>query len=526
MAPAKQKAQKMSIGTFLADETLGSWADEMDDMPLPSTSAGYGTSRGYSSTTTGYTTTEHTEHRGYSVREELPLPTHPPYTAHIGNLSFDATQNDISELFAGCEVTSVRIVEDKLTRQPKGFGYVEFANVDGLKKALTFQGASLKGRSIRVSVAEPPKERHETRDLSDWTRKGPLPDLPSQRRGPRGFDNASDFGSERGGRRPYEPADGKVRDLNNWERKGPLSPTLAPAGLAREGRPRSNEGPQFRRTSPSWGEGRSQDGSRPPRRDFRDRERAPTAPELDNQWRARMRPDVPPPQPAPTPAPAVRPKLNLQKRTVQEEVAAPSTTTTDAKSSPFGAARPIDTAAREREIEERRLARQREAEEKAKAEKAEKQRIAKEQELAKQQEREQAASTAQQPAPTPSTANKDESDVPQGGKNFEILQRVGESGELVQSEEATDTAKTEEPANVTPKEPAKDPQAHPSKTNGSWRNGNGPRARGPSYRGGHRNSQAGLQKNQAPPAPAEQEEEGWSTVGPKQRYSRRGNRHY
>ncbi|ODM19524.1 hypothetical protein SI65_04508 [Aspergillus cristatus] len=35
MAPSKQKAQKMSIGTFLADETLGSWADEMDDLPLP-----------------------------------------------------------------------------------------------------------------------------------------------------------------------------------------------------------------------------------------------------------------------------------------------------------------------------------------------------------------------------------------------------------------------------------------------------------------------------------------------------------
>lgn len=61
IAPPKQKAQKMSIGTFLADESkwekkkvsretewdwisvltilaLGSWADEMDDLPLPSKS--------------------------------------------------------------------------------------------------------------------------------------------------------------------------------------------------------------------------------------------------------------------------------------------------------------------------------------------------------------------------------------------------------------------------------------------------------------------------------------------------------
>jgi hypothetical protein len=34
MAPAKAKPQKMSIGDFLADENYGSWADEMEDMPL------------------------------------------------------------------------------------------------------------------------------------------------------------------------------------------------------------------------------------------------------------------------------------------------------------------------------------------------------------------------------------------------------------------------------------------------------------------------------------------------------------
>jgi len=89
------------------------------------------------------------------AREELPLPTRPPYTAHIGNLSFDATSGDIANLFADCQVTNVRIVEDKITRTPKGFGYVEFATVDGLKKALTYSGATLQGRAIRVSVAEP-----------------------------------------------------------------------------------------------------------------------------------------------------------------------------------------------------------------------------------------------------------------------------------------------------------------------------------------------------------------------------------
>ena len=95
------------------------------------------------------------ERGGYAVREPLDLPTQPPYTCHVGNLSFEATEADISDLFAGCGVTNVRVVEDKLTKAPKGFGYVEFETVEGLQKALDLSGSSLQGRSIRTSVAEP-----------------------------------------------------------------------------------------------------------------------------------------------------------------------------------------------------------------------------------------------------------------------------------------------------------------------------------------------------------------------------------
>jgi hypothetical protein len=91
----------------------------------------------------------------YPSREQLPLPTQPPYTAHLANLSFDALQGDVSDFFKDCEVTNVRIVEDKLDRKPKGFGYVEFATLDGLKAALALSGNNLAGRQVRVSVAEP-----------------------------------------------------------------------------------------------------------------------------------------------------------------------------------------------------------------------------------------------------------------------------------------------------------------------------------------------------------------------------------
>jgi translation initiation factor 4B len=96
-----------------------------------------------------------TADRGFATREELPMPSKPPYTAHLGNLSFDSTEGDVQDFFASCEVTNVRIVEDKMDRKPKGFGYVEFGSVEGLKKALDLSGTQFQGRNIRVSVAEP-----------------------------------------------------------------------------------------------------------------------------------------------------------------------------------------------------------------------------------------------------------------------------------------------------------------------------------------------------------------------------------
>lgn len=93
--------------------------------------------------------------KGYSVREELPLPDKPPFTVHLGNLSFDATGGDVEDFFAGCECSNVRIIEDKLEMKPKGFGYAEFATLAGLKQALTLNGSQFQGRNIRISVADP-----------------------------------------------------------------------------------------------------------------------------------------------------------------------------------------------------------------------------------------------------------------------------------------------------------------------------------------------------------------------------------
>ena len=83
------------------------------------------------------------------------LPSKPPYTAHLGNLSYDATQESVTDFFTGCNVVSVRIIEDREQNRPKGFAYAEFADLEGLKQALTLDGQSFDGRNIRIKIADP-----------------------------------------------------------------------------------------------------------------------------------------------------------------------------------------------------------------------------------------------------------------------------------------------------------------------------------------------------------------------------------
>ena len=43
---------------------------------------------------------------GFPPREDLPLPTSPPYTAFVGNMAFDLTEQDLEAFFDGLSVRS------------------------------------------------------------------------------------------------------------------------------------------------------------------------------------------------------------------------------------------------------------------------------------------------------------------------------------------------------------------------------------------------------------------------------------
>ena len=81
-------------------------------------------------------------------------------TIFIGNLSFQAEQDDIIGLLSGYgEVKNCNIPLDRETGRKRGFAFVEMANEADEQKAIdALQNVEWMGRQIRVNKAEPRRE--------------------------------------------------------------------------------------------------------------------------------------------------------------------------------------------------------------------------------------------------------------------------------------------------------------------------------------------------------------------------------
>jgi RNA recognition motif-containing protein len=81
-----------------------------------------------------------------------------------GSLPFKLSEEDLKKLFEQYgEVTSAKIIIDKITRQNKGFGFIEMPNEeDALKAIEALNGFEVLGRQIVVNKSEKKETRNDS----------------------------------------------------------------------------------------------------------------------------------------------------------------------------------------------------------------------------------------------------------------------------------------------------------------------------------------------------------------------------
>ena len=76
---------------------------------------------------------------------------------YVGNMSFDTTEDQLRQTFeAYGEVSTVNIITDKFSGEPRGFGFVEMSTKDeGIAAISGLNGQEVNGRTLKVNEAKP-----------------------------------------------------------------------------------------------------------------------------------------------------------------------------------------------------------------------------------------------------------------------------------------------------------------------------------------------------------------------------------
>ena len=77
---------------------------------------------------------------------------------HVGNLSYDAAESDLTDLFSGVgQVQSVEVVYHRDTQRSKGFAFVQMLATDEAKRAVSeLHGKDYMGRKMEIGPARAP----------------------------------------------------------------------------------------------------------------------------------------------------------------------------------------------------------------------------------------------------------------------------------------------------------------------------------------------------------------------------------
>ena len=83
---------------------------------------------------------------------------------YVGNLSHEVTEEDLKQAFEEFgQVTSVNIIKDRYSGEPRGFGFVEMPAKAEAESAIGgLNGKELKGRTLTVNEARPRSDRRQS----------------------------------------------------------------------------------------------------------------------------------------------------------------------------------------------------------------------------------------------------------------------------------------------------------------------------------------------------------------------------
>ena len=80
---------------------------------------------------------------------------------YVGNLSYDTTEESMRAAFEQFgSVDSARVIMDRMSGRPRGFGFVEMPDSGEAQTAIDgMNGSQLDGRALNVNEAKPREDR-------------------------------------------------------------------------------------------------------------------------------------------------------------------------------------------------------------------------------------------------------------------------------------------------------------------------------------------------------------------------------
>ncbi|MDE5681548.1 MAG: RNA-binding protein [Mailhella sp.] len=79
---------------------------------------------------------------------------------YVGNLPWSTSEEQLKQLFEQFgSVLSAKLIHDRDTGKPKGFGFVEMEDEEALKAIEALNVSEYGGRTLKVNEATPRKEK-------------------------------------------------------------------------------------------------------------------------------------------------------------------------------------------------------------------------------------------------------------------------------------------------------------------------------------------------------------------------------